>query len=346
MTILRLGILGCANIARAFARDLAGHPQIQIAAVASRDLAKAQAFAQDFGIARAHGSYEALLADADIDAIYNPLPNTLHAPWSVQAAQAGKHVLCEKPMAMTAAEVTAMFDAAQANQVVLIEAFPYLFQPQTTALLQCVRDGSIGELRSVQACFGFTVGNVDTNIRLKPELGGGALGDAGCYPLSLIRKVFDQAPAQVIAVPRWHASGVDIGMAATLIYADGRIAQMSCAMDGATHRRATIVGSAGTIDTEYVNHSTLAAGDNPHGVIPGQLRIRRGIAPSIPFEDIPAATGSGFRFAAEAFAAQIVEPDVARRQDQQTQERRFSTDNARVLEAIARSARERRPVDL
>ena len=176
---MRIGILGCANIARQFTRDVAPSPQVKVVAVASRSMETAQAFAATFGIARSHGSYEALLADAEVDTIYLPLPNSLHAEWAVKAARAGKHVLCEKPLALGLAEARAMFAAARANGVMLLEAYPYYFQPQTGAMLALLHGGAVGEVRSVQSSFGFTLANPATNIRLKPELGGGALLDAG-----------------------------------------------------------------------------------------------------------------------------------------------------------------------
>ena len=296
---LRIGILGCANIARSFARDVAPSAAVRIVAVASRNADTAAAFAAAQGIGRHHGSYEALLADAGVDAIYLPLPNSLHAEWAIKAAAQGKHVLSEKPLALNRAQAQAMFDAARAHKVMLLEAYPYYFQPQTGAMLALLREGAIGAVRSMQACFGFTVGNPQTNIRMKPELGGGALLDAGSYPLSLIRLVMGCAPQRVQADATWADSGVDIRMSATLHFADGRRAQLSCAMDGANHRRATIVGSHGTIETEYLNHTSAQAGGHPHGHLRSQLRLRRGIANTIPFEEILTGSGSGFRFAAE-----------------------------------------------
>ena len=307
---LRLGILGCANIAKQFVRDVHGSSLVAIQAVASRDLAKAQAFAQSFDITRAHDSYEALLADSALDAIYIPLPNSLHAEWAIRAMQTGKHVLCEKPLALNLAEVRRMFVVARQQGVMLLEAYPYWFQPQTRDLLACLSHDKIGEVLSMQASFGFTVGNTDTNIRMKPDLGGGALLDAGSYPLSLIRLVMGCAPERVMAHANWADTGVDINLMATLFYADGRRAQMSCAMDTANHRRATIVGSHGTVETEYLNH-TSDSNTHAWGYLPSQLRVRQGIANSIPFEDIHSDSGSGFRFAAEAFAQVVREGDMA-----------------------------------
>lgn len=333
-TPLRMGILGCANIAKQFTRDVADSPLVSIQAVSSRDLSKAQQFAQSFGIARAHGSYEALLADAALDAIYIPLPNSLHAEWAIRAMQAGKHVLCEKPLALNLAEVTRMFEVAHQHGVMLLESYPYWFQPQTRDLLACLHHDKIGEVRSMQASFGFTLGNPDTNIRMKPDLGGGALLDAGSYPISFIRLVMGCAPERVLAHANWAATGVDISLMATLFYADGRRAQMSCAMDTANHRRATIVGSHGTVETEYLNH-TSDLHTHAWGYLPSQLRVRQGIANSIPFEDVHSASGSGFRFAAEAFATVVRDGDTAAIERAAA----ASHDIAATLDAIQTSAR-------
>lgn len=332
---MRLGVLGCANIARQFVRDLDGSPKVRVVAAASRRLESALEFSKTFGIGRSYGSYEALLADTELDAIYLPLPNSLHAEWAIKAAEAGKHVLCEKPLALNLDQAKAMFDAARSNRVMLLEAFPYAFQPQTGAMLKLLREGVIGDVRSVQACFGFTLANPDGNIRLNPDLGGGALLDAGSYALSITRLVMGCAPAAVMADSSWTESGVDISTMATLYYADGRRAQLSCAMNTANHRRATIAGSAGTLETEYLNHTSSRAGDSRHGYLPSQLRVRRGTANTVAFEEVASATGSGFRFAAEAFA------DLVRTGDVTTINHlaQASLDNAATLEAMARSAR-------
>jgi len=331
---LRIGILGCANIARQFARDVSPSPAVRIVAVASRQADKAAAFAAEFNIARHHASYEALLADAGVDAIYLPLPNSLHAEWAVRAAAAGKHVLCEKPLALNGAQAQRMFDAAQQHGVMLLEAFPYYFQPQTGAMLQLLHSGAIGTVRTVQASFGFTLAQPVGNIRLDATLGGGALLDAGSYPLSFIRLVMGEAPVRVVADAHWHAPGVDISTVATLHYADGRRAQLSCAMDAAIHRRAAVVGSEGILETEYLNHTAEPGVAHPWGYLPSQLRLRRGRS-NVPFEDVETGCGSGFRFAAEAFAKVIAERDFAA----VARAARASIDNARTLAALALSAR-------
>jgi predicted dehydrogenase len=331
---LNIGILGCANIARQFTRAVQASPAVRVAAAASRNIDTAAAFAKSLGIARHHGSYEALLADGAIDVIYLPLPNSLHAEWAIKALQAGKQVLCEKPLALSRVDAESMFAAARASGVMLLEGFPYYFQPQTGDMLALLHGGSIGEVRSVQACFGFMLQNPQGNIRLNPDLGGGALLDAGSYALSLIRLVMGEAPVRVLAHPRWADSGVDISLMATLIYADGRSAQLSCAMDVANHRRAVIMGTGGTMETEYLNHTSAQ--------VSSSLRIRRGTANVIPFEEIPSAMGNGFRFAAEAFAKVIAEKDFAAIE----RAARASIDNAATLEAIAKSAKTGAAVDI
>jgi len=228
-----------------------------------------------------------------------------------------------------------MFDAARRHRVMLLEAYPYYFQPQTGALVELLGGGAIGAVKSIQACFGFALANAQDNIRMKPELGGGALLDAGSYALSIIRLAMQSAPARVTADATWADSGVDISMMATLHYADGRRAQLSCAMDTAYHRRAMIVGSQGAIETEYLNHTSAQEGGDEFGYLPSELRVRRGVANSIPFETMHGGVGSGFRFAAEAFAKVIGEGDFAAID----RAARASLDNAATLEAIARSAR-------
>src|SRR5213080_1450875 len=172
----------------------------EIAAIASRSPEKAQAAAAQLGIPKAYGSYEELLADPEIDAIYNPLPNHLHVPWSIKALQAGKHVLCEKPIALTAAEAQQLADVAkQYPHLKVMEAFMYRFHPQWQRTRQLVADGAIGEVRAIQTFFSYF--NVDPqNVRNIAEAGGGALMDIGCYGVSVARFIFGREPARVIAL--------------------------------------------------------------------------------------------------------------------------------------------------
>ncbi len=227
---IRWGVISTANIGR-----WAVLPAIQasqnglLVAVASRDLEKARAFASDSQIPQAYGSYEALLEAEDIDAVYIPLPNSLHREWTIKAALAGKHVLCEKPLALNAQECQEMDAAAQEHGVKLMEAFMYRFHPRTEKVLEMVRSGVVGELRLIHSAFTFRVTRPE-NIRLNPALGGGALMDVGSYCVNISRTAAGCEPVEVQAVARWGASGVDEQLLGTLRFPTGALAQFDCAL--------------------------------------------------------------------------------------------------------------------
>jgi predicted dehydrogenase len=254
---LRIGILGAAKIARGFVAGVSSSTRVTVAAVASRDDDKARAFAREFSIGRHFGSYEGLLADREIDAVYIPLPNSLHAEWSIRAVRAGKHVLCEKPLSATAGEARAMFDAARQHGVHLVEGYPYRAQPQTLKLRELVDAGVIGDVRLIQSSFGFTLGG--ENIRWSPQLAGGALMDIGTYPVSLVRMIAKACPIRVQAVAEWTGGGVDRSLAATLQFESGLFAQIACSFSTCVHRQALIAGSNGVIQTTYLNHTSTPA---------------------------------------------------------------------------------------
>ncbi len=230
-TTLRWGILSTANIGRA-----AVIPAIQasrngrVMAVASRDAARAAAFAAQAGIPTSLGSYDALLADPAIDAVYIPLPNSLHHSWTIRAAEHGKHVLCEKPLALTPDECLEMEAAARANGVQLMEAFMYRFHPRTTRVVELVRAGAIGQLKAIRSTFTFRLTRPD-NIRLRPELGGGALMDVGCYCVNVSRTIAGTEPTHVQAWAEWTPSGVDGRLVGTLFFPDNVTAQFDCALN-------------------------------------------------------------------------------------------------------------------
>jgi predicted dehydrogenase len=342
MSIINIGVLGAANIAKQFIRDTRSSTQIKVTTIASRSKEKSELFAKENGLELSYGTYEELLADKAIHAIYLPLPNSMHAEWAIKAAEAGKHILCEKPLALSATQANSMFAAARSNHVYLLESFPYFFQPQTQKLISILESGKIGKVRSVQSCFGFTLPNPQNNIRLNPKLGGGALLDAGSYALSIIRLAMGEAPTHVMADANWAESGVDMSTVATLYYADGRKAQLSCAMDAANYRRATISATAGTIDAEYLNHtSSIHAGDS-FGYLTSQLRVRYGTANNIPFEDFQTQSGSGFLFAAEAFANMIATSDASLFE----LHAKASIDNSATLEALAQSAQQESKIEV
>lgn len=197
---LRWGILSTASIGLRKVIPAMQHSEVcEVAAIASRDLAKAREAAASHGIPRAYGSYEELLADPAIDAIYNPLPNQLHVPWTIRAAEAGKHVLCEKPLSMTLAEARSLLAVRDRTGVLIGEAFMIRSHPQWLRLRELIEQGRIGELRSVSVVFSYF--NVDpTNIRNREETGGGALYDIGCYCIQAARTAFRQEPTRVSAL--------------------------------------------------------------------------------------------------------------------------------------------------
>jgi D-xylose 1-dehydrogenase (NADP+, D-xylono-1,5-lactone-forming) len=274
-----------------------------------------------------------LLADPDIDAIYNPLPNTMHAEWSIRATDAGKHVLCEKPLTTTAAQARAMFAAAKRNNVHLVEAYPYMAQPLTGKLRQLLADRAIGKPQIVRSSFGVSFSD-PADIRLKPDVGGGALLDAGSYALSLIRLVSGAAPTRVSATVRWSDTGVDQTMLATLEFADGLLAQMSCSLATCFHRHALIAGDAGTIETNYFNHPPLGG--------PPQMIVKRGTKIDAATEIVEAEGGSGFLYEAESFA-RLVASGLSQWTGATPEE---SIDIAGMLEAIQASAKSGAPVTL
>ncbi len=330
---LRIGILGAAKIARAFCTAVAPSHLVAVTAVASREAAKAVAFAKDLSIARTFSSYEALLADPNIDAIYNPLPNSLHAQWSIKAVEAGKHVLCEKPLAMSGAEAKSMFDAARRSGLHLVEAYPYLAQPQTLKVRELVKSGAIGKPQLIRASFGVFFSD-PANIRLMPDLGGGSLMDAGSYPVSFVRAIAGERPSRVHAIARWSESGVDKTLAATMEYDSGLIAQITSSFATGYHRAAQIAGDAGSIDVTYLNHPPI--GGEP------VVYLRRGIMVTDAIETIKVAGGNGFLAEAESFA-RLVSGGPKHWTGATEQE---SIDIALTLAALLRSARSGAAVDV
>jgi predicted dehydrogenase len=244
---LRWGILSTANIARKkVVPGMRKARRSTIAAIASREAGRAEQVAAELDIPRAHASYEALLADPDVDAVYIPLPNHLHAEWSIAAARAGKHVLCEKPLALTADDAQRMIDVARAEGVTLMEAFMYRLHPSWQAVVELVRSGEIGRLVSVQSWFSYFNDDA-SNIRNIREVGGGALFDIGCYSVNLSRLLFDGEPRHVsAALVRDPAMGVDVQTSAILAFNDG-IATFTCSTRAEDDQRVHIYGTAGRI---------------------------------------------------------------------------------------------------
>jgi D-xylose 1-dehydrogenase (NADP+, D-xylono-1,5-lactone-forming) len=243
---LRWGFLSTARINRALYGPLRASKRNRLLAVASRSQEKADAYAREKKIPHAYGSYEALLADPEIDVIYNPLPNHLHAEWTIKAVEAGKHVLCEKPLALSLAEVDAMSAAAQKHGRVVAEAFMYRSHAQTFKVREIVQSGRLGKIKLVRGSFTFLMTNPD-DIRWKPEMGGGGLWDVGCYPLSYMRTVLAAEPLEVFGGQIIGPTGVDESFVAQMHFPNDVFAQFDCSIQTPHHVFMEIVGDEGTL---------------------------------------------------------------------------------------------------
>jgi predicted dehydrogenase len=245
------GILSTANIGvkRVIPAIMAGERGV-VAAIASRDGDRAAAVAKNLGIPRSYGSYQALLDDPAIDAIYNPLPNHLHVEWTVKALEAGKDVLCEKPIALNAQQAEALVEARDRTGRHIIEAFMVRFHPQWQRTRELVRSGRIGNVGAIQSAFLFTALD-PRNVRNQLELGGGAVYDVGCYPIVTARYIFGVEPDRVIGlVERDPQMGVDRWTSGLLSFPGGGQLTFSCALQLATYQRVVILGSAGRIELQ------------------------------------------------------------------------------------------------
>ena len=222
----------------------------EITAIASRSLATAQAAAAKLGIPKAYGSYEELVADPDIDAIYNPLPNHLHVPWSIKALEAGKHVLCEKPISMTTAEAQTLADAGKAHpHLKLTEAFMYRYHPQWQRARQLVAQGKIGELRTVQTLFAYFLEDPN-NIRNIADVGGGAMMDIGCYAISVPRFIFGAEPRRVSAIVEYDPRFKTDRLASAVLDFGNGTATFTCGTQLSPYQRVNILGTQGRIEIE------------------------------------------------------------------------------------------------
>ena len=238
--------MGTARINRSLIPPLRQSSRNHLAAVASRTPERARAYAEQWAIPRAFGSYDAMLADASIDVVYISLPNALHAGWTIRAVEAGKHVLCEKPLAITVDEVDAIAAAAAANGRVVSEAFMYRHHPQTAMVERLVRDGAIGELRVIRGVFTF-VNRRDDDARWDPALGGGSLWDVGCYPVSYARVVTGSEPVRVQGWSRLTAGGVDETFAGLLEFPGGVVATFDSSFRSPFHTQVDVAGTRGRI---------------------------------------------------------------------------------------------------
>jgi predicted dehydrogenase len=244
---LRWGLLSTARINKALFTPLRTSKRNRLLAVASRSRDKAEAYAREKKIERAYGSYTDLLADPEIDVIYNPLPNHLHAEWTIKAVEAGKHVLCEKPLALSMDEVNGMAAAAKKHGRVVAEAFMYRSHPKTLKVKEIVDSGELGRVKIVRGSFTFLMTNPN-DYRWQPEMGGGGLWDIGCYPLSYTRTVLGAEPLEVFGWQVTGPTGVDEVFTAQLHFPGDIYAQFDCSVKIPYHTFMEIVGDEGTLN--------------------------------------------------------------------------------------------------
>ncbi len=296
---VRWGVLGCAAIAtHKVVPAMQRSERCEVVAIASRDLGRAAETAHSLGIPGHYGSYDDLLADPSVEAVYIPLPNHLHSEWTLRAAAAGKHVLCEKPLALSVAEATAMVDACRAAGVVLMEAFMYRLHPMWRRVRELVVAGLIGEVEAIQVFFSYR--NVDpTNIRNIAAYGGGAMMDIGCYAVNVVRWMFDGEPTDVTAaVRRDPRFGTDVLASAVLDFG-GRHATFTCSTQIESDQRVHLIGTNGrllveipfNIPPDLPTRIVHAAGGDPP------------VAPGIEVIEIPAA--DPYSVQCDAFSAAV-----------------------------------------
>jgi len=296
---IRWGVLGCARIAREAvipALQRAGNSTLH--ALASRDPAKLDAARTRFGVTRTYPGYADLLRDPEVDAVYIPLPNALHREWTIRAAEQGKHVLCEKPLALTAAEGRDMVAVGAAHGVTLMEAFMYRYTDRSRQVRDVLRSGALGEIRFVSATFNFLLAN-PASIKLRPELGGGSLYDVGCYPVNFIGMVADGpdpkaaggARPDKVVVDCVRPGGIDLSFSALLRYPSGLGAALHCGFDAHLRTWAEITGTQGVLevpDTFLDNAGALTL------ITGGERR------------EIPVAASDRYRLEVEDFAAALL----------------------------------------
>lgn len=328
---IRWGIISTAKIGRKqVIPAIRASQNGQLVAIASRDLNKARALADSIGAERAYDSYEALLADPNVDAVYNPLPNHGHAPWTVAAMRAGKHVLVEKPMALNAAEAQAMVDEAHTAGVWLMEAFMYRYHPQHAVAREIIARGALGPLTTIDSSFSYSMAYTDaTNVRLAPEMGGGGLWDVGCYCVHCIRWLSGQEPDAVSGFATNGASGVDEVFVGALHFASGLLAHFDSGLRSFGRQQYTVTGVQGRLQV-----ADAFRPDERPGVVQVVYKDRDNP------ETISVPATNQYTLMVEDFADAILSKRPPRFDPED------GVQNMRVLDALAQSARERRTISL
>jgi predicted dehydrogenase len=268
---VRYGVLSTAQIARNMHIPAARKAtNTEIVVISSREKDRAQKWADELGIPRAYGSYDEVLADPEVDAIINPLPNSMHCEWTIKAAEAGKHILCEKPLAVTVAEARRMIDAAKANNVLLMEGFTHQFNPAMEFIRHTIDSGAIGEVKFVRSELTYTLQDWDTDARVKRELAGGSLYDAGCYCVNTVRAVMGAEPISVQAFERVRETHqVDSNFAGLLKFPGDRLGYIATGMESPFRFTCEVIASKGSLAT-----ANLFAGDRVSVVVGGEKEVR------------------------------------------------------------------------
>ncbi|MFC6861916.1 Gfo/Idh/MocA family protein [Halomicroarcula sp. GCM10025817] len=323
---MRFGILSTARIGRESVVPAIQRSDHEITAIASRDADAARRVADDLGIPTAYGDYEEMLAEADIDAIYNPLPNALHAEWTQKAADHGLHVLCEKPLTVDAAEAADLFAYVEERDVTLMEAFMYHFHPRTVRAREVVAE-ALGEVRTVEASFKFRLDDPD-DIRLSPELAGGGLMDVGCYAVSAVRGFMGEPNRAYASAADTRDTGVDTNLAGTLAFDDGRVGQIGCGLDGPNIERYRVETTDGWLEAR-----------DCFGPGPDQsVSLTYGVDGREVTETFDAV--DHYTLQVEAFA------DAVEAGEKPPVDRAETMGNMRAIDALARSAERGEPVDV
>lgn len=246
MTRVRWGILGTARINRRLIPAIRAAARCELVAIASRDLSRGEAYAREWGIAQATDGYQALLDDEDVDAVYIPLPNSEHVPWTLAAIAAGKHVLCEKPLALDPADVDRIATAANARGVIVEEGFMYPHEPLTRRVESLVAAGAVGAVRAVSSGFTFALDR-QPDVRLDPVLGGGALWDVGCYPVSYAERLIGRRVVSVVGRAHWSGTGVDEEFTGIVEFAGGATASIHSGFRAPYRTWLEIIGTEGAL---------------------------------------------------------------------------------------------------
>ena len=300
MDKIRWGILSTAKIGREKVVPAIQKSELGIVrAIASRDLSRAKSAAAELKIEKPYGSYQELLSDRNVDAVYIPLPNHLHVPWSLRALKAGKHVLCEKPIGLSVAEAEQLAGAAAAHpKLRVMEAFMYRFHPQWQTARQFVQDGRIGQLRTIHTSFSY-FNDDPQNIRNQRDIGGGALMDIGCYPISLSRFIFAAEPQRVLGhIERDPGTKVDRLTSGVLEFFQGT-STFTCATQLVPYQRVNIFGTSGRIEIEIPF--------NAPSDVPCRLWVQLGTKPGTPIEEARFPICDQYTLQADAFARSIHE---------------------------------------